>query len=359
MYRKPIPFAKPDITSKEIDAVVRVLKNGWLTMGQETTMFEQEFSSYVHASHAISVNSCTSALFLALKSLGVGKGDEVIVPSFTFAATANVIVHCGAKPVFVDINPVNFTIDPQEVYKKINKKTKAVIVVHYAGNKAVASFPVPVIEDSAHLVAKRNATNNIVCYSFYATKNLTTGEGGMITTENSKIAQWLQKARLHGLSRDAWKRYDPKSNWRYDVEFSGYKCNMIDLQAAIGRIQLQRLNQLETKRRKTINSYNILLNQQNIGTHLYPILVQKQGHFIDYMKRHDISCSSHFIPLHKTKAFRKYASVKLPVTEYIGDRIVTLPLYPTLIKKEIEYISEKILAYGSFKKQEYGLSVLV
>lgn len=354
---KNISFAKPYINKEEIRAVRRVLESGWLTMGQETIAFENEFAKFVGAKYAISVNSCTSALFLALKTLNIGPGDEVIVPSFTFASTANVVIHCGATPVFADVKPEDFTLDPKFVKKIWSKKTKAVMPVHYAGNLAETDYPL-VVEDSAHRIAKNHKSKHLVCYSFYATKNLTTGEGGMVTTDDKDLAHWLTKARLHGLSHDAWKRYDPDGKWYYDIEFSGFKFNTVDLASAMGRVQLKKLKGMEQKREDIIKLYNKLLGLNNKGTHLYPILVERRNEFMAYAKEHGISCSFHFLPLHKSPAFSKIKTPKLPVTEYIGYRVVTLPLFPGLSLKDVEYVCQKVKKFGSFEKGEFGLSVL-
>lgn len=356
--KKNIAFAKAYIDKEEIDAVSKVIESGWLTMGEQTVEFEGEFAGYVGARKAVAVNSCTSALFLALKALGIGPGDEVIVPSFTFAATANVVVHTGATPVFADVKPEDFTLDPKSVEKVWSKKTKAVMPVHYAGNLAHTKYRALVIEDSAHRIAKNHNSKNLVCYSFYATKNLTTGEGGMITTEDEKLADWMVKARLHGLSRDAWNRYDPKGKWFYDVEFSGYKFNTIDMLAAMGRVQLAKLGEMEGKRKMVIGKYNQLLGLNNQGTHLYPILVEKRDEFMGYMKELGIGCSFHFLPLHKSPAFSKIKTPKLPVTEYIGYKVVTLPLFPGLASSDIEYVCQKIKEFGKFTEGEFGLKVL-
>lgn len=355
---KKIPFAKPDITQREISAVTRVIKSGWLTMADETATFEKEFARYVGAKHAIAVNSCTSGLFMSLKSQGVEPGDEVIVPSFTFASCANVVVHCGATPVFVDVLPDSFTIDPDDVYRKTSPKTKAVMPVHYGGNYAATNFNITTIEDSAHKITKNYNSKNMVCYSFYATKNLTTGEGGMITCEDDRVAEWLAKARLHGLSHDAWKRYLPGNKWHYEIEFAGYKTNTIDMLSAMGRVQLSRLDKMEEQRRKIVAYYNKLLGLTNKGTHLYPILVEKRDEFMDYMKDCGIGCSFHFLPLHQTPAYKAYKTPGLPVTEFIGYKVVTLPLYSTLSFKDIEYVCQKVLQFGKFKKDQFNLSVL-
>lgn len=339
-----ISFSKASIGNLEINAVTRVLKSGWLTMGEETLAFEEEFANYVGSKFAISLNSCTAGLFLSLKALSIGIGDEVIVPSFTFAATVNVVVHTGATPVFADINRDDFTLDPKSVEKKITKKTKAIIPVHYAGRKAFIDYDLSVVEDSAHLIPKSEASKNLTVYSFYATKNMTTGEGGMITTDDEKLAIWLRKARLHGMSKDAWKRYDNQNKWRYDIEFPGYKFNTTDLNSSLGRVQLKRLPILQAKRTDLVNCYNKLLGLNNTGNHLYPILVENRDEFIEYMAKHGVQCSVHFIPVHKMTAYENYEA-SLPNTEHIGDRVVTLPLHPLLSKKDIEYVAKLVNSF--------------
>lgn len=337
-----IPLTRTNITNREISAVVKTLQGGWLTMGPETDLFEKEFADYVKAKFAVAVNSATSALFLSLKALGVGGGDEVIVPSFTFASSANVIVHCGAKPVFVDIKIDDFTMDQDSFEKAVTKKTKAVIPVHYGGNRANIKTSLPVIEDSAHLIEKGENNNKsfTTCYSFYATKNLTTGEGGMITLSNEKNYQWLKKARLHGLSKDAWKRYDLKSKWIYSVEFPGYKMNTTDINSALGRVQLKRLDSFEKRRQKIVNLYNKAFGLNNKGLHLYPVLVEDRDKFFGLMKKNKIGCSFHFTPLHFQPAYGNLKKIKLPVTEYVGERVVTLPLDSVISITEAKKVIE-------------------
>lgn len=339
-----IPLTRANISQKEVDAVIKVLKSGWLTMGPETEKFEEEFAKYVGAKYAVAVNSATSALFLALQALGIKKGDEVIVPSFTFASSVNVIVHSGATPVFADIKMDGYTMDQKSLDKLITPKTKAVIPVHYAAYRADIKTNLPIIEDSAHLIPKNgdNPKSFVRCYSFYATKNLTTGEGGMITTNDEKVANWLKQARLHGLSRDAWKRYSINSKWTYTVEFAGFKFNTTDLNSALGRVQLQRFDGFEKRRKEVVALYNKLLGLNNKGTHLYPILVDKRDEFFAYMKENNIGCSFHFTPLHLQPAFKKYAKGKLPVTEYVGSRVVTLPLDAVITDKEVKQVADLV-----------------
>lgn len=339
-----IPLTRANITQKEIDAVVKTLKSGWLTMGPETEKFEEEFAVYVGAKYAVAVNSATSALFLALQALGIKKGDEVIVPSFTFASSVNVIIHSGATPVFADIKEDDFTMDQKSLDSLITKKTKAVIPVHYAANRAKIKTNLPIIEDSAHLIPRGGDNNKSFanCYSFYATKNMTTGEGGMITTSDKKVADWLKQARLHGLSRDAWKRYSVSSKWTYTVEFAGFKFNTTDLNSTLGRVQLKRLDKFEKRRKEVISLYNKLLGLNNKGTHLYPILVDQRDKFFEFMKQNNIGCSFHFTPLHLEPAFKKYAKGKLPVTEYVGSRVVTLPLDSVISDKEVKHVASLV-----------------
>lgn len=336
-----IPFSRASITLQEKKAVDRILKGGWLTMGEETRAFEKEFAKYVGAKYAIAVNSCTSALFLSLKALGVGVGDEVIVPSFTFAATANVVVHCQATPVFVDISENDFVMDQKSFEKAVTKKTKAVIPVHYGGVRATIKTNLPVIEDSAHLIPKSgdNTQSFTRCYSFYATKNMTTGEGGMITFSESNLNEWFEEARLHGFSKDAWNRYNIGSKGIYRVKFSGFKFNTTDINSAIGRIQLKKLDKFEKRRREVVALYNKLLGLNNKGTHLYPILIENRDEFLVWMRKNRVGCSFHFPPLHLEPAFINYQQKALPVTEYVGKRIVTLPLDSVISNQEVRGVA--------------------
>lgn len=346
---RTIPFSRARLGKEEINAVSRVLRSGWLTMGQETIKFEEEFARFVGAKYAVAVNSCTAAMFLSLKALGIKEGDEVIVPAFTFPATVSVVIHCGAVPVFADIEADGFTMDQKSLDKVITKKTKAVIPVHYAGNRAVVDTSLPIIEDSAHFIPKNgdNGGTFTRCYSFYVTKNMTTGEGGMITTNDEKVAQWLRKARLHGLSHDAWKRYEIKSKWTYEVEFPGWKFNTTDIASSFGRIQLSRLDNFEARRREVVELYNQLLGLNNKGTHLYPVLIENRDKFFEHMKDNAVGCSFHFISLHKEPAFKNYNRGKLPVTEYVSERVATLPLDATITDEEVERVASLVKPFLS------------
>ncbi len=342
-------------------------------MGEKTLMFEKAFADYINSRHAIATNSCTSALFLSLKVLGIGMGDEVILPTFTFAATANVIVHCGAKPVFVDIDEKTYNIAPEKIEEKITDKTKAIIVVHYAGQpadmkrimKIAKEYDLKVIEDAAHAAGaeyengkKVGALGNLTCFSFYATKPITTGEGGMITLNDNDLAERLRVLRLHGISKDAWKRYLEKGNWYYEVMEAGYKCNPTDLTSVIGLEQLKKLNWMNKRRKEIAEYYNEHLSDLDVilpyvkpevksAYHLYPIRLidYDRDKFINEMAKRGIGTSVHFIPLHLMPFYRKvykYKEGDFPLAEKVFRSIVSLPIYPQLTEDHLEYIVESV-----------------
>lgn len=369
-----IQFSPPDITLKEIEAVTKVLKSKWLTMGPKTIEFENKFSKYIGSKFSIAVNSCTSALFLSLKALNIQPGDEIITTTFTFAATANTIIHCGAKPILVDIDPNTYNINTKEIEKRISSKTKAIVVVHYGGQSAdmdnimkiARKYDLKVIEDAAHAAGSRYSNGkkignmgNLTCFSFYATKNLTTGEGGMITCNDNKLVKRLKNLRLHGMSKDAWKRYyGVKSNWYYDITEPGYKCNMTDINAALGLIQLQKLDRANNKRRSIALKYNKQLNELDVqlpfidnknesAYHLFPIQLNSfnRDQFINDMNSHGIATSVHFIPLHMMSYYQNefgYQDGDFPISEKVFHKIVSLPIYPQLSDSQLKYIIRTI-----------------
>jgi len=368
-----IPFAPPYITEDEINVVIEVLKSGWLSMGYKTLEFENKFAEYIGSKHAVATNSCTSALFLSLKVLGIKKGDEVITTPFTFAATANVIVHCGAKPVFVDIEEETYNINADKIEEKITDKTKAIIVVHYGGQpadmkkimKIAREYDLKVIEDAAHAVGseyekgkKVGSFGNLTCFSFYATKPMTTGEGGMITLNSDDLNEELRILRLHGISRDAWKRYLEMDNWYYEVIEAGYKFNPTDISSAIGLEQLKKLDWMNERRKEIAEYYNEHLQGLDIirphidsnvksSYHLYPIRLinYDRNKFIKKMAQNGIGTSVHFIPLHLMPFYRKrygYKRGDFPVTEKVFENIVSLPIYPQLTEKQLEFIVKSI-----------------
>lgn len=366
MEREFIPYYQPLIGEEEINEVMDTLKSGWLTMGPKTIEFEKLIAEYVGAKHAIAVNSCTAALHLSLIALGIGRGDEVITSPFTFASTGNVIVHVGAKPIFVDIKRDTYNIDPEKINGAITTNTKAIIPVHYAGQpcdmKAIMEIAEDhnlfLIEDAAHVIGaeyegrKIGTFGDTTCFSFYATKNMTTGEGGAITTNNKELAKKLRILRLHGISKDAWKRYSSKGTWYYELQECGWKYNMTDMQAALGIHQIKKLDGFIEIRRKYAKIYSGELNKldgfvtpyekSNVKHvyHLYPTLLEdyNRDKFIEKMRVRNIGCSVHFIPLHLHPFYKNTFGFKkddFPNAEWVYEREVSLPLYPKMNREEI------------------------
>lgn len=361
-----LPYCQPSIGEEEIREVVDTLKSGWLTTGPRVKKFEQLLAEYTGAKYAIALNSCTAALHLSLVALGIGKGDEVVTTPFTFPATGNVIVHVGAKPVLVDIKPDTYNIDPEDVNKAVTPETKAIIPVHYAGQpcdmKAIMEIAedqnLYVIEDAAHALGaeyegkKVGTFGHSTCFSFYATKNITTGEGGAVTTDSKELADKLRVLRLHGMSKDAWKRYSSKGSWYYELKECGFKENMTDVQAALGIHQIKKLDKFIKIRRKHAEIYTRELKKlspvitpyekPNVKHpyHLYPILVEgyDKATFVEKMKEFGIGCSVHYIPLHLHPFYKNALGFKegdFPHAEQVSAKEVSLPLYPKMTEQDV------------------------
>ncbi len=373
MEKEHLPYNRPLIEEEEIKAVVNTLNSGWLTMGPKTVEFEKSIAEYTGAKNAIAVNSCTAAMHLSLIALNIGKGDEVITTPYTFASTGNVIVHVGAKPVFVDIERETYNIDPEKIKEAITPKTKAIIPVHYAGQpcemksimKTAEDNDLSVIEDAAHAIGAEYESKKIgtfgttTCFSFYATKNITTGEGGAITTDDDKLAGKLRILRLHGISKDAWKRYSEKGSWYYEIEDCGWKYNMTDVQAALGIHQLKKLDRFTEMRRKLAEIYDeelkkveeVITPSENPNAkhvyHLYPILLKRfnRNRFIEKMSERGIGCSVHFIPLHLHPFYKNMFGFKkgdYPSAEWVFEREVSLPLYPKMRSEDVVSVANHI-----------------
>ena len=368
-----LPYNKPSIDDDEINEVVDTLKSGWLTMGPKTIAFEEQIAAYTGAKYTIAVNSCTAALHLSLLAYGIGPGDEVITSPYTFASTGNVIMHSGAKPVFADIQRDTFNIDPEKVNEAITSKTKVIIPVHFAGQpcdmkeiqEIADDHNLVVIEDAAHAIGakyhgkKIGSLSDATCFSFYATKNMTTGEGGAITTNDPKLADKLRVLRLHGITRDAWKRYSDQGSWYYEIEECGWKYNMTDIQAAIGIHQLNKLDRfIEIRRKiaaiydkelkiiKQIKTPNELKDRKHVY-HLYPLQLNKldRNLFIEKMTEKGIGCSVHFIPLHLHPYYNRtygFKSGDFPIAESMYKQEVSLPLYTIMCEKDIQQVVDSI-----------------
>ncbi|HUG60233.1 MAG TPA: DegT/DnrJ/EryC1/StrS family aminotransferase, partial [Methylomirabilota bacterium] len=298
-----VPFAPPSLGDAEIAEVVATLESGWLSTGPRVAAFEQAFAAYVGARHAIALNSGTAALHLALLASDIGTGDEVVTTPLTFCATANAIVHTGARPIFADIDPRTWNLDATAAAAAITPRTRAILPVHYAGRPAdmlalravAARSGLKVVEDAAHCVegvsggTKIGSIGHFTCFSFYATKNVTTGEGGMVTTSDDKAAAYIRAASLHGLSKGAWSRYAPGGAPQYDVLMAGFKYNMMDIQAAIGLHQLARVEDMHARRTGIWEHYDEALAGLPLhrpapvaagdvhARHLYTVLVDEQG----------------------------------------------------------------------------------
>jgi dTDP-4-amino-4,6-dideoxygalactose transaminase len=365
-----LPFALPHITQAEIDEVADTLRSGWLSTGPKTKRFEREFADAVGARHAVAVNSATAALHLALGILDVQPGDEVIVPVYTFTSSAAVIIHTGAQPVFVDVDGVTCNLDPSQIEKAISPRTRAIIVVHFGGLPAdmdaileiARSRNIAVIEDAAHAFPARyrgrmvGTIGDITAFSFYATKTLATGDGGMLTTEHDEYAQRAAIMALHGISRDAWKRYSAEGSWFYEVLEPGFKYNMTDIAAAIGLHQLARREALLERRRAIAHLYSQAFapmpelepppNPAHVehAWHLYPLRIHPErlsidrDQFIRELTDARIGTSVHFIPLHLHPYYREtfhLSAQDFPVALRAYEREISLPIYPSMTDDDI------------------------
>lgn len=372
-----IPFHKPYITEEEISEVVDSIRSGWLTMGPKTVKFEEEFNKYIFGGqegYAISVNSCTAALHLALKAIGLKEGDEVILPTNTFIATAEVVTYFKAVPVLCDIEEETHNIDVSKIESLITKKTKAIIPVHFAGQpcdmdeimEIAKKHNLYVIEDAAHALPSRykgrmiGTISDITCFSFYATKTLATGEGGMVTTVNKEFAKKIKVNRLHGINRDAWDRYTLKGSWYYEVVDNGFKYNTTDINSALGIAQLRKVDWMREQRTKIAEKYDdafkgthinplVIRRDRDTSWHLYVIKVNNRDELIEKLRQEGIGTSVHFIPVHKHPYYKKtygYKDKDFPVADDVYQRSVSLPIYPSLMENEQNYIIEKVLKYA-------------
>ncbi|MDI1355059.1 MAG: DegT/DnrJ/EryC1/StrS family aminotransferase [bacterium] len=364
-----LPFGKPNFSEEEIDAITRVMRSGWIGMGNEVQAFEQEICAYIGSKHAISMDSCTSALFLSLLASGVTEGDEVIIPSLTWCSTANSAIYCGATPVFCDIDESTLCLTVENVLKAISSKTKAVMVVHYGGYtvdvaELRAHLPdrIAIVEDAAHAFgssftngSKVGSSGNLTCFSFYANKNLSTGEGGAVCTNSDELANKLRSLRQHGMPVNAWKRFiNPKAMIYSQIEQLGYKMNYIDLHACIGRVQLRRFNYLQITRQKIADTYLSELSklqpkikfQNGLGEmshakHLFVVklpvseLKLNRDEFLIAMRELNIGASIHYMPLHMMDFYKtNYSVQKLPVSEKIFNQIITLPISAAMTEQD-------------------------
>jgi dTDP-4-amino-4,6-dideoxygalactose transaminase len=375
--QRAVPFYRPDIGEEEIAAVVGTLRSGWLTVGPRTQEFEEEFASAVGAPHAVAVSSGTAALHLALDALDLEPGDEVITSTLTFAATGATIIHSGARPVLVDCTRDTLNIDPADVARKLTPRTRAVVPVHFAGQPAAMdelltigqAHRLKIVEDAAHALPAGyrgravGSIGDLTAFSFYATKNLTTGEGGMLTLTDDTLADRLRSRRLHGMSRDAWRRYSTQGSWRYDVSYPGFKYNMTDLAASMGLVQLRRLPALHRRRQELVALYDEVLRDRPeleplavtpAGTHawhLYVIRIRPEllrinrDALIELLKAQGIGTGVHFIPLHLHSFYRDtfgYRAADFPVASAAAETILSLPLFTLMSDDDARYVATTV-----------------
>jgi len=378
-----LPFAAPSIGEEEIAEVVDTLRSGWLTTGPKVGRFEEEFAARVRAQHAVAVNSCTAALHLALEAVGIKRDDEVITSPMTFAATGEVIHYFGARPVFVDIDPVTMSIDPALLAATITRcrRPKAIIPVHVAGLAcdmdpiaAIArQHGLKIIEDAAHAFPTRykgrmiGAIGDVTCFSFYSTKTITTGEGGMATTDDPAIAERMRMMSLHGISKNAWTRYEAGGSWYYEILSPGFKYNMTDLAAALGLAQLKKADQFLARRqaiaRRYTEAFAALADcletppdapaDSQHSWHLYVIKLRldrlnvDRDQFITELKAARIGVSVHFIPLHMHPYYREtygYRPEDFPRAREVYRRIISLPIYPSMTDADVESVIDAVTA---------------
>ncbi|HON59404.1 MAG TPA: aminotransferase class I/II-fold pyridoxal phosphate-dependent enzyme [Smithella sp.] len=371
--KKFLPFSRPSIGKREINGVVACMKSGWITTGGLCKAFEEEFCRLTGAQRAVSVSSATAGMHMMLCALNIGRGDEVITPSMTFASTINMIVLRGAKPVFIDVDYGTLNINADLVESRITKKTKAVIPVHFAGapadmdkiGKLARRYKLAVIEDAAHAVGTyyrgvhAGGFGHPAIFSFHPIKNITTGEGGMITLNQERLERKLRLLRFHGIERDAWKRYGKGGNPSYDIMEPGYKYNMPDMLAALGLAQLERWREFNRKREKIARIYlEELRNIQGIDLpetppyeythawHLFviKILAMNRDRFMARLADYNIGYGLHFPAAHHLNYVRKYCGKAddLRETERAAEKIVSLPLFPNMLERDAQYVCKAI-----------------
>ena len=369
-----LPFHRAMIEEDDIESVVQVLRSGWLTTGAQAKRFESEFARFVGASNAIAVSSCTAALHLALAAIRLREDDEVILPTMTFSSTGQVVLYCKARPVLVDCEPDSFQLDPAAVERAITPRTRAIIAVHFAGSPAdldplqdiARRRNLTLVEDAAHALPagykgrRIGAIGDITCFSFYATKTLTTGEGGMVATENPELAERVRILSLHGISKNAYARYSASGTWRYEILEVGYKYNMTDMQAALGLTQLAKCELMREKREHIAKRYTEALSALDAyetprvtsdtqhAWHLYVIklrpgqLTISRDGLVEELKQRGIGTSVHFIPLHTHPYYRQnlgYRIGQFPNAERHFEAAISLPLFPGMTEEETDRVT--------------------
>jgi dTDP-4-amino-4,6-dideoxygalactose transaminase len=370
----PLPFDRPDVGDEEIAAVAEVLRSGWITTGAKTREFEQRFAEYAGAEHALALTSGTDAMQVALAAWGIGPGDEVITTPLTFCSTLHTVVHVGATPVLADVSPEDYNLDSDCVAEKITPQTVALLPVHLAGLPCrmdamlalARKHDLKVLEDAAHAAGAQvggrpvGSLGDATAFSFYATKNLTTAEGGMLTSDDGAFMEQARLWHLHGLSRDAWKRYTAEGAWWYDVLVPGYKSNMSDIQAALGLVQLAKLEKNIVRRDGIARRYTTVFSQMpelipapeahpgdRHARHLYILRLRQEllridrNGFFEELRSRGIGASVHFIPVYHLSYYRErfgWRPEEFPVTEAIFQSSISLPCFPRMTDADVERV---------------------
>lgn len=375
-----LPVFRPDMGEEEAKAVAEVIQSGWIGLGPKTEELETAFAKFTSSKYAVSVNSATAALHLSLIALEIGKGDEVLVPSLTFVSTSHAVLYTRAKPIFVDVDPETLCMDPGDLKRKITKRSKAVIPVHYGGHpadldaiaKIAKDYNLHVIEDASHACGARykekkiGSISSLTCFSFHAVKNLATADGGMITTNNSALAQKIKRLRWVGINKETWEREELVASgdyrsygWYYDVTDLGYKYHMNDITAAIGIVQLKKLNKTNAKRAKLTKRYNeklkgikwlktpIVKNWAKSAYHNYVIQTAYRDKLNVFLKERKISSGVHYVPIHHFTYYKEQKlTADVPTTEKVWKNLLTLPLYPTLSIRDQDRVIKAIQDFG-------------
>jgi dTDP-4-amino-4,6-dideoxygalactose transaminase len=375
-----LPFCRAPIDDRDIEEVAEALRSGWLTIGPKTEEFERRLAGHLGVPYVIGVSSCSEAMFLSLKALAIGPGDEVITSSLTFASTVHSILHIGATPVIVDIEDETCGPDPKEIERRINSKTKAILPVHFGGQACrieeiceIASHKdLIVVEDAAHAFGaayrdkKIGCFGNATAFSFYATKNLTTGEGGCITTTDAELDKELRRLSYHGMSRDSWERYSDRGSWYYEVEVPGYKSNLNDILASLGLSQLEKFDKIQKRRTDVAEMYLELLESSPFlelprvregnlhNWHLFVIrlnldtITVDRDHFVRALAAENIGCSVHFIPIHMHPFFDRYRKKNhhYPKCDSYFNRCISLPIYPNMRDGDVQDVVDALNKLG-------------
>ena len=380
-----LPFALPDLDHTELAEIKEVLDSGWLTTGAKVRQFEAAFAAAVGATYAVAVNSATAAMHLSLEACGIKAGDEVITTPYTFAATGEVIRYFDAHPVFVDVDPASLNMRPELLAGAVTERTRAIIPVHIGGlscdmsaiSDVAQRHGLTIIEDAAHAFPARyqgcpiGSISDFTCFSFYATKTITTGEGGMITTHNEEWAERCRIMSLHGISKDAWKRYTSEGSWYYEIVAPGYKYNMTDIAAALGLAQLAKADRMWERRCQIASVYDTAFGDHPAfqlphdrpdcrhAWHLYVLRLNHdrlrigRGEFVDELKRRNIGCSVHFIPLHVHPYYKEtygYSPEDFPVAYGEYRRAISLPIYSRMSDDDVQSVVEAVLEVAETHK---------